>query len=259
MRGLIWRQWYLSKNYILTGAAVMAGFWIIELLVFLSLQSGNLSRMEDPDSIRESVAFFSVLLKTVLPYGILCSDQVTEADYKAHWHLYSYTLPVSEKRLAAVKFIWFLLCFAVTALLSTGSSLLVLSRTDLLEEDMSVGIVLGMQLVYAAFFWLTSCMTIPLTVRLKKTGLAVMLSMGVFILAMGVVMSVFTAKMAQFINDYVANIDPAETDGDKITGELIHKLTGLFSGTAVVIVLVMLIALVLAYLATVHALKRRTV
>ena len=76
-------------------------------LVFISTYAGNLAGTEGVEEMRSSMysqmyiyAGLIAIVGTV--YG---HNDIIEKDYQSHWQLYSYTIPISEKKIAASKFI----------------------------------------------------------------------------------------------------------------------------------------------------------
>ena len=107
MKGLIYREFYLSRKPILLMLLVYVLFVVMISLVIISTYAGNLADDSEVDSMREYLntemylyAGFIAIIGSV--YG---HNDIIEKDYKSRWQLYSYTVPVNEKKIAASKFI----------------------------------------------------------------------------------------------------------------------------------------------------------
>lgn len=107
MKGLIYREFYLSRKAVAFMLLAYVIFVAMITMVIISTYAGNLAK----DS--ESAEMRSYLLSQMYLYAALigiggCTyghNDLIEKDYKSKWQLYSYTLPVSEKKVMLSKLI----------------------------------------------------------------------------------------------------------------------------------------------------------
>ncbi|WP_295092302.1 ABC-2 transporter permease [Ruminococcus sp.] len=104
MKGLIYREFYLTRKTIALTLLVYFVFVAMLSLVFISTYAGNLRGEEGVIEAFYPQAYFYAAFIAILGmcYG---HNDVIQKDYQSHWQLYSYTLPVSEKKIVASKFI----------------------------------------------------------------------------------------------------------------------------------------------------------
>ncbi|SEH44838.1 ABC-2 family transporter protein [Ruminococcus flavefaciens] len=103
MKGLIYREFYLMrKNFALT-LAVFLGFLFMISLVFISTYAGNLAKGEENNQMIASFypqAYLYTGAMALLGFSA-AQNGVVYDDYKSRWRLYTYTLPVDEKKMAS--------------------------------------------------------------------------------------------------------------------------------------------------------------
>lgn len=107
MKGLIYRELYLSRKPIYMMLLAYVVFVGMLSLVIISTYAGNLANDPEAPQMRDYLysqmyiyAGFIALIGVT--YG---HNDIIEKDYKSKWQLYSYTLPVNEKKIIASKFI----------------------------------------------------------------------------------------------------------------------------------------------------------
>ena len=104
MKGLIYRELYLiRKTTVLTLIAYFI-FVAMMSLVCISTYAGNLRGEEGVIEAFYPQAYFYAACIALVGMGYGHND-IVQQDYQSHWQLYSYTLPVSEKKIIASKFI----------------------------------------------------------------------------------------------------------------------------------------------------------
>ena len=115
MKGLIYREFYLSRKAVAFMLLAYIIFVVMITMIIISTYAGNLAKDSENAEIR------SYLLTQMYLYAALigmlgCTyghNDLIEKDYKSKWQLYSYTLPVSEKKIILSK-----LTVRITLLLS---------------------------------------------------------------------------------------------------------------------------------------------
>ena len=107
MKGLIYREFYLSRKPILMMLLAYVIFVGMLSLVIISTYAGNLA--QDPEAPLMRDSFYSqmyIYAGFIALIGVTYGhNDIIEKDYKSRWQLYSYTLPVNEKKIIASKFI----------------------------------------------------------------------------------------------------------------------------------------------------------
>ena len=253
MRGLIYKELYLSrKNWLIMGS-VAIGFLAIEIMVMLSTYYGNLAKMDDVEDQR--TVFFSLfmLLISIVFYGIFGDNGVTESDFKAKWHMFSYTLPVSEYKLAAIKVGKLLVGTAGGLLLSLMNLLILYGITD---EKPAKAYVYYMMAVGLGFL-LVNCITMPLIYRFRKESTA--------FLVIAVLYGVLVTAVMRIMDNYIKSFAPKHPElsedelGDAAAKELLAAFRGFIDHWGWTIPLLIIAAAAVSYICTVRAMKRRGV
>lgn len=101
VKGLVFKEIYLRRKTFLTGITVFILLFILSVSFCLSLDYGNL---KDNENIDTSAAV--ILSYGVAGMGIMLFSQNTETivkDKKCKWNIFERTLPLSAKKLAAVR------------------------------------------------------------------------------------------------------------------------------------------------------------
>ena len=157
MRGLLYRELYISrKNYIGNIVAQLAAT-VLVLLVRLSLRCGNLANIESVEEVNEITFFmFSYMLPFVY-FFLLFDKSVHISDIQSHYQLLSYTLPVTPLKQAAAKYIIKTVLFLYGLALSILNVFLVEKIMPPPENamDMGNGAILNM---YAPVFLIAMAM-----------------------------------------------------------------------------------------------------
>ena len=191
MRGLIYKELYLSRKQWIMGGALIAGFILLELLVMFSFRYGNLADISGKESsVDVCFTLFSILV-CIAAYAVFESDNGgIEADFKAKWNLYGYTLPVSEYKLAAVKTGKIAAGFLTGTAISLLNYLVLLGVTGRGFEKVYIYASLAIGLI----FLLVACIVIPLTYRFKNEKI----SYGILAIVYAAVMWGISSYMADF-------------------------------------------------------------
>ena len=104
MKGLIYRELYLIRKTLIITLLVVAVFVVMMSLVCISTYAGNLKGEEGVIEIFYPQAYFYAACIALVGMGYGHND-VIQKDYQSRWQLFSYTLPVSDKKIIASKFI----------------------------------------------------------------------------------------------------------------------------------------------------------
>ena len=103
MKGLIYREFYLIRKTIVLTLLVYFVFVAMMSLVCISTYAGNL---RDEKGVIEAFypqAYFYAACIALAGMGYGHND-IIQKDYQSRWQLYSYTFPVSDRKIIASKF-----------------------------------------------------------------------------------------------------------------------------------------------------------
>ena len=104
MKGLIYRELYLIRKT--TVITLLAYFIFVAMmsLVCISTYAGNLKGEEGVIEAFYPQAYFYAACIALVGMGYGHND-IIQKDYQSRWQLFSYTLPISDRKLIASKFI----------------------------------------------------------------------------------------------------------------------------------------------------------
>jgi len=106
-KGLIFREFYLIKNTLIIVAVTNAVIMILGILVRMSMDFGNLAKLE-AESFKELDSatryIFPVIPAVFISASFSLCGNIT-GDFKSNWMRYSYTFPVSAKEQVLTKYI----------------------------------------------------------------------------------------------------------------------------------------------------------
>lgn len=254
MRGLIYRELYLMKKNLIIQMAICFGIFLLEMLVLLSCNFGNLSKLSDVDDQRETYFSLFLLVITIALFGTLVGDNnVTVSDFKAKWNMYSYTLPVSEYVTAGIKIGKLFVGWVVAFFFSVLNMLIEMAIVHEPFDILYIYYMLGLGLL----FLLIGCVTIPLTLRFKNEKTA-----------FGVIAVFYVALMfgiSKLMGSYIASFKEAHPDLDEMDFDtemfkaLAADAKALLRTWGWTLPLLLVVVIAVSYVATVKMLKRRVV
>ena len=253
MKGLIYRDFYLMRKTLVLTIVVFLGFMFAISLVFISTYAGNLAKDEESAQMLETFypqAYLYTGLMALLGFSAAQNDVIYK-DYQSRWQLYSYTLPIDEKKAAVSKLIVRIL------LLVMGFVLAVIGEVVLgIAAKKGVSMEHIKNLAAMAAIVSVSFLTLPLALRSMTVGKSVMSVMKVLFIPMaaaiygGVKFIIYCIKEAQTrypdLQDEEALMQIIKPYGVKIMD--IAKISAPF---------LIIGSLVLCYFWTVKELKRR--
>lgn len=181
MKGLIFREMYLAKkNYIICAFSLLLVV-ILEVMVRLSINFGNLSKLEpgslnDTDNITFYLFIFGIAAAS---YAVFLNDgAIVMSDIKCGWQTFSFTIPVSETRLVLVKYViklfWLVLIFVFSVL----NALMVCGISGRPFDGLLVKVLLG---IFALASAITFVYT-PLMLKFRSSGVVSGIFMALFAL-----------------------------------------------------------------------------
>lgn len=254
MKGLIYRELYLAKRSYFTGLFVTLAVMIVGILVRLSTIYGNLAKL-DGDSFRiMDVYTYNIFMYLPLIAALctLMSDHgVIIGDSKCRFGVFSYTLPVSDVKLAAVKYV----IPIGSAVASVGIGVLNAAIIcGISGKSLSAGIM-KIILIITAICVFVSSLSIPLLTRFKVKTVTDALSlglMGIVVLIMWLNMDRLREWFGQF-TDENGDITDTELLMEKVT----EKAAMIRDIAAEIAPFVIIISLAAGFAATVMLYKRR--
>ena len=101
MKGLVYKELLLKRKTLFWALLIWLLLFILTVSICLSMDFGNLTKNENLTA--ESMVIFSYLLAAIAMISLISSDSTVYIDAKCHWNRFEYTLPVSAKKIAAVK------------------------------------------------------------------------------------------------------------------------------------------------------------
>lgn len=251
MKGMIYRELYLArKTYIVGGIAVVL-FVLLGVLIRLSLFYGNLAELEEEAfEFVDLVSYYAFSYLPLVLLGIACSGDggVILSDYRSKWCLYSYTLPMKEQNQAMVKFVIKVGFLLLTFLLGIGNLALFAGLSGRSIESGSMQLLL----IVIMLVGVISAAVTPMTIRYKSANAVIIR----IVIAVILVWIVLAFRMTSIVASLTAdNLISA----DAVVDMLFEKLIGFRNVLAMLAPVLLLLALVLGYLATVRQLKKREI
>lgn len=106
MKSLIYKDLYIMRKTILMTVGMYLGFILLGMLVYESLESGNLAAYSDIQ--KEAVSFVTGLImiyctSAMLFFNILGYYEVLDSDFHSRWMSFQYSSPVSELKFGISK------------------------------------------------------------------------------------------------------------------------------------------------------------
>lgn len=107
MKGLLYKEFYLSGKTYLSFIALTLMLGILGILICLSMICGNLKPMalEDPEMLPDFASMFTYLPFILSLISVIGVNHSIYDDYNTKWMLYSYTLPVKPVKAIGVRYL----------------------------------------------------------------------------------------------------------------------------------------------------------
>ena len=180
MKGLIYRELYLIRKT--TVITLLAYFIFVAMmsLVCISTYAGNLKGQEGViEGVYPQAYFYAACIALIgMGYG---HNDIIQKDYQSRWQLFSYTLPVSDKKIIASKFIVRGILLLVGLVLAILAEVIISAAAKMPVSADHIKIILIIGAV------MTLCFSeIPLMLRFKnqnKGAVVTLLAMSPFLAA----------------------------------------------------------------------------
>lgn len=255
MKGLIYRELYLSRKTYIIGLLTFALFVFLGAMVRLSMLYGNLAVLcQDPNYYEtlDLASFYGFgILAPVIIFTALCGDGgVILSDYKCHWCLFCYTLPISTQKQAFIKFFIKVAAILTAFLLSLlNMSILCGISGRTFSMDLFRLIVILMMLAT-----IINSATTPLLLKMKSSNAVILVVIITIIAAFLVCVKMLQSWFAEF---QTANGALWEQNEDAFLDALVQAMTNGVNHVAISSPLIMVIALALGFFFTIKQLQKR--
>ncbi len=176
MKGLVYREWILSRKIIFAIFSVGVLFGSVGFLILLSAKVGNLSLLPPENAVDTTVLSYvmSVAPCLIMMFSAIGASTVIFRDAKTRWMTYSHVLPATPVQSVLSRYCLAGLVLPI-ALLAGMVNVLVIRGTEAKEIDGYIirAILLGMAVVCIAL-----AIEIPLALKYKEVN-AVMVRMAI--------------------------------------------------------------------------------
>ncbi len=257
MKGLIYRELYLSKKSYIWGFLDFLIIFVMGILVRLSVECGNIAKLETIDrEIFTSVDILTYYIFLYLPTAVIFFTMMTEhgiiiADLKSKWNMFSYTLPVSEKKFSLVKYIILVSSMLFGFIFSILNALIICNISN---RNFDSGTVKNILIIMTCLLIIQS-LNIPLLIKFKskaKAEIFFMLCFGVIIFTVGKVLVGNFIKTFRNYMEYMSEDELLEFMND-----FLQKIIDFRDRVFLFVPIVMTGILAVGYFATVKILKGR--
>lgn len=253
-KGLIYRELQLSKKTYITSIALFLGFTLLGFLVRLSMSYGNLAKL-DADTFKSidlySYYVFSLLPAVLILFSCIGDGGVIVSDYRSRWNLFSYTLPVSEKKQAGIKYLIKACSMLLALVLALANAAIIGLISDRGLSFSMVKYILIIMLVAVVL----SSITTPMLLKYKSTNAVIFRIVGLFVAAYLII----AMLMMSFINSFRINhpdISGLNFD-DVFVDELLEKVNKIKVPFLTAAPFVITAIILISFWLTVRRLKRR--
>lgn len=165
MKGLLFKEFYLTRKTYLGLLAVFAGVASLCALVCLSMICGNLQNIpaESPEEVNSFFQMFIYAPYAILVFAVTACEHSIFTDYATGWMKYSYTLPTPAKKAVGVRYLTGIIIAAVSFVLglcNAGIMSLILDKPISAEIVKNMLVILLVAIGYTFF-------DIPLALKYK--------------------------------------------------------------------------------------------
>ncbi|MDD6345819.1 MAG: ABC-2 transporter permease [Oscillospiraceae bacterium] len=256
MKGLIYRELYLSKKSYIAGFVTFLMIFLIGLLFRLSTEYGNLASLEG-DAFRsvDIITYYESLYvpPAVMFFAMMAEHGIIIADFKSKWNIFSYTLPISEKKTAFVKYL-ILVCSMLAGLIFSILNALIICGIS--ERPFTFGIVKNILIIMTCIL-INQSINIPLLMKLRskaKSDIVFTIAFAMLLFAFSkFIKEIFTKIFSEFSD--IENMSEAEVW--ELIGKFVQKIVD-FRDKVFLFVPIAIIAVISAgYYASVRILKGR--
>lgn len=256
MKGLIYRELYLSKKSYIAGFVTFLMIFLIGLLFRLSTEYGNLASLEG-DAFRsvDIITYYESLYvpPAVMFFAMMAEHGIIIADFKSKWNTFAYTLPVREEKTVFVKYL-ILVCSMLAGLIFSILNALIICGIS--DRPFTFGIVKNILIIMTCIL-INQAINIPLLMKLRskaKSDIVFTIAFAMLLFAFSkFIKEIFTKIFSEFSD--IENMSEAEVW--ELIGKFVQKIVD-FRDKVFLFVPIAIIAVISAgYYASVRILKGR--
>lgn len=252
MKGLIFKEFYISRKKLIYALGFFLVFSMFGILFFVSLDCGNIAKLNESMIAKGEQGFTGEMLNTVystFTYAVFAIGVFSvfalssyESDYKVKWDIYEFASPASEQKIVA-SFIAHLIALGIAIALGFINAVIISAVSGI---PMTMGTVKKLALIAVIAILLISGY-IPLSYKYKTANKIAARVIPVLAIAyVGLMGFIFWRA-----ND---NPDILENFMQKYLPEFISKAADIIFPFSPIIIIA---GIALGYFASVMALKRR--
>lgn len=174
MKGLFYRELYLTRKTYLSAVCVYVLITVLCVLINLSISFGNLRYLiaADNKATLDSLFYISVIIPSAVLYLMSSANfELIDKDITSKWLLFQYSTPVSEKKYAFVKIMIIFCTISFSFIMSMANAALFCALYGRSLERELLGLLLVLMPVTA----LGALLLISLTIFLKSSTTAAIL------------------------------------------------------------------------------------
>lgn len=259
MKGLIYRELYLSKKSYIAGFVTFLMIFLIGLLFRLSTEYGNLASLANfgGDVFRtvDIITYYESLYvpPAVMFFAMMAEHGIIIADFKSKWNTFAYTLPVREEKMVFVKYL-ILVCSMLAGLIFSILNALIICGIS--DRPFTFGIVKNILIIMTCIL-INQAINIPLLMKLRskaKSDIVFIIAFAMLLFAFSkFIKEIFTKIFSEFSD--IENMSEAEVW--ELIGKFVQKIVD-FRDKVFLFVPIAIIAVISAgYYASVRILKGR--
>ena len=165
MKGLLFKEFYLTRKTYLGLLAVFVGTASLCMLVCLSMICGNLQNLptESPEEVEGFFQMFVYAPYAILVFAVAACEHSVFKDYASGWMKYSYTLPTPAKKAVGVRYLTGIIIAIVSMVLGICNAGIM---SLILDKTITVGILKNMLVILLVAIGYTF-LDIPLALKYK--------------------------------------------------------------------------------------------
>lgn len=251
MKGLIFKELYISRKDKIMGILVWLEFLFVSCILLTSARFGNLQKLspDNAEVIQSKAPILIYALGAVLMISLSTLGKTIASDYNCRFGNYIHSLPVSAEKITASRFIVIFFAVAAGFLLSLLSGAIVCAAADMGFKLRFIKYLA----VCAGIVFVISCAFVPMYEKYKTTN-AVTARITAFLC---VIYVVFAAVIFNEAFDYSAAHPDAEDSLSPILSEFGSSIKRYIDRFDFLLPIIMILLLGLSYFISVRILKRR--
>ncbi|MGN0574451.1 MAG: ABC-2 transporter permease [Ruminococcus sp.] len=248
MKGLLFKDLYIGrKNYIINISVALV-FIIAGLLIRASMVYGNLQMYYK--SLDATTYYLFSVAPSLLLFTCCGNNGVIIADIRCKWDLFSYSLPVSEKQYALLKYKTKVV-FLLTAFILSVLNALVFAVIS--HRSLSLDIIKYI-LIIMLFCTLIQSASLPMLLKYRNENAVIArIMIAMVILEASIMFIIFKFK------DNYFSANPDDQFGDAFVEKIFDLALSIRDIAAIAAPFIIIISLAAGYFFTVKELKRRRI